>query len=184
MIDFSSVRRLNRTPIFKALSPVTAKGPQTDQGNPTDMGTVRYASHEIQLSVPFHDLDPLQLVWHGNYLKYFDRARFALFSHCGVDLHAYSTSSGYFFPVTRTSTKHIRPLRYRDDFVVRATVREAHIRIVLDFEIRLVKDGTVTTRGRGEQVAVKYPGDELMLQIPPEIENALTLRGTDDADPA
>ena len=142
------------------------------------MGAIRYASHEIQMTVPFHDLDPLQVVWHGNYLKYFDIARFALFDHCGVDLHAYSKTSGFLFPVTRTSTKHIRPLRYRDHFVVRAAVREAHIRIVLDFEIRLADDDTVTTRGRGEQVSVKYPGDELMLQIPPEIENALTISGT------
>jgi len=141
------------------------------------MGAIRYASHEIQMTVPFHDLDPLQVVWHGNYLKYFDIARFALFNHCGVDLHEYSKASGFLFPVTRTSTKHIRPLRYRDCFVVRATVREAHIRIVLDFEIRLADDDTVTTRGRGEQVSVKYPGDELMLQIPLEIENALTISG-------
>lgn len=144
------------------------------------MGRPRFVSHDIEMSVPFHDLDPLQVVWHGNYLKYFDRARFALFDHCGIDLHAYSRSSGFLFPVTRTSTKHIRPLRYRDRFVVHTAVREAHIRIVLDFEIRLVADGTVTTRGRGEQVAVTFPGDELLLQIPPEIENALTLSDTDD----
>lgn len=146
------------------------------------MDTRRYASHEIQMQVPFHDLDPLQMVWHGNYLKYFDQARFALFSHCGVDLHAYSQASGFFFPVTRTSTKYIRPLRYRDQFVVRAAVREAHIRIVLDFEIRRIGDGTVTTRGRSEQVSVKHPGDELMLQIPLDIENALTISEPDDRD--
>jgi acyl-CoA thioester hydrolase len=147
------------------------------------MGAQRFASHEIHMTVPFHDLDPLQIVWHGNYLKYFDCARFAIFNHCGVDLHEYSKTSGFLFPVTRTSTKHILPLRYRDDFIVRAAVREAHIRIVLDFEIRLAEGGTVTTRGRSEQVAVKYPGDELMLQIPPEIENALTISEDDDHGP-
>ena len=146
------------------------------------MGRKRFASHEIEMNVPFHDLDPLQVVWHGNYLKYFDRARFALFDHCGVDLHAYSRISGFLFPVTRTSTKHIRPLRYRDRFVVHTEVREAHIRIVLDFEIRRVGDGTVTTRGRSEQVAVTVPGDELLLQSPSEIENALTLAEADDTD--
>jgi len=150
------------------------------QDTETAMGAIRYASHEIELNVPFHDLDPLQVVWHGNYFKYFDRARFALFNHCGVDLHDYSRTSGFLFPVTRTSTKHILPLRYRDRFMVRTTVREAHIRIVLDFEIRRAGDGIVTTRGRSEQVSVKYPGDELMLQIPPEIENALTISGTGD----
>ena len=147
------------------------------------MGSPRFASHAIEMSVPFHDLDPLQVVWHGNYLKYFDIARFALFDHCGVDLHAYSQRSGFLFPVTRTSTKHIRPLRYRDRFVVHTAVREAHIRIVLDFEIRLAGGDTVTTRGRSEQVAVTFPGDELLLQIPPEIENALTISEAHDTDP-
>ena len=151
--------------------------------NVTTMGAANLASHEIELSVPFHDLDPLQVVWHGNYLKYFDRARFALFDHCGIDLHAYSKTSGFLFPVTRTSTKHILPLRYRDRFIVRSAVREAHIRIVLDFEIRRVDDGLVTTRGRSEQVSVKYPGDELMLQIPLEIENALTVSAANDSHP-
>jgi acyl-CoA thioester hydrolase len=133
-----------------------------------------HQSHTIQLAVAFHDLDPLQVVWHGNYLKYFDQARFALFDHCGIDLHRYSQEHPYLFPVTKTSTKYILPLRYRDEFTVRATVREAHIRIVLEFEIRRVADGAVTTRGTGQQVAVKYPEMELMLQIPAEIEAALT----------
>jgi len=36
-------------------------------------------SCEISLSVPFHDLDPMNMVFHANYLKYFDKARFHLF---------------------------------------------------------------------------------------------------------
>ena len=131
-------------------------------------------SHAIRLVVPFHDLDPLQVVWHGNYLKYFDRARFALFDHCGIDLLAYSQRTNCFFPVTRTSTKHILPLVYGDEILVRARVREAHIRIVLDFEIQRLRDGALTTRGKGEQVAVQHPQMEMLLQIPPEIEAALT----------
>jgi hypothetical protein len=45
---------------------------------------------------------------------------------------------------------------------------------VLDFEIRRLSDGAVTTRGTGQQVAVRYPAMELMLQIPADIEAALT----------
>jgi len=42
-------------------------------------------SCDIRLTVPFHDLDPMNMVWHGNYLKYFDVARFALFDKCGIE---------------------------------------------------------------------------------------------------
>jgi acyl-CoA thioester hydrolase len=46
-------------------------------------------SFEIKIRVPFFDLDPMQIVWHGNYLNYFEMARAALFEHNGVDLYSY-----------------------------------------------------------------------------------------------
>ncbi|MFZ5569452.1 MAG: acyl-CoA thioesterase [Thermodesulfobacteriota bacterium] len=128
---------------------------------------------EIMLAVPFHDLDPLQVVWHGNYFKYFDMARFALLKNCGVDLHAYSLENQIIFPITRTSTKYIIPLRYQDEFSCRATVTEARYKISLDFEIRLVRSNTVCTKGKSEQVAVKMPEMELLFEIPEDIRMAL-----------
>ena len=35
-------------------------------------------SFEVTIRVPFFDLDPMQIVWHGNYLNYFEIARAAL----------------------------------------------------------------------------------------------------------
>jgi acyl-CoA thioester hydrolase len=130
-------------------------------------------SFEITYTVPFHDLDPMQVVWHGNYLKYFDMARFALLRSCGVDLYEYSLTHQMIFPVTRSATKYIVPLRYKDEFLCRATVTEARYKIAMDFEIRLVADNTVCTRGSGEQVAVTLPDNDLQFEIPPDIQRAL-----------
>lgn len=33
-----------------------------------------YHSCEIIHRVPFYDLDPMQIVWHGNYFNYFENA--------------------------------------------------------------------------------------------------------------
>ncbi len=132
-----------------------------------------YKSCEVKMSVPFHDLDPLQVVWHGNYLKYFDIARFALFDSAGIDLHSFQQESEYIFPVIRTSAKYIYPLRHRDEFICKATIVEAHIKIIADFEIKLVSDGRICAKGRGEQVAVKTPEMEMMLEIPDKIRTAL-----------
>ncbi len=133
----------------------------------------------MRRTVPFHDLDPMRMVWHGNYLKYFDMARFALFNEAGVDLYEYSMRTHLFFPVIRTSTKHIAPLQHNDEFICKATVVEAHIRIVLDFELRLVDGGKVCARGQGHQVAVQYPEKEMLLEIPGEIRKALGIRDSD-----
>ncbi len=137
------------------------------------MDSDKYISHEIQLKVPFCDLDPMQMVWHGNYLKYFDVARSELFDTLGIDLLNYFKKTKYLFPITKTSTKHIVSLRYRDEFMCKATVVEAQYKIVVDFKIRLVNNNQICTKGRSEQVAVKYPEMEIMFEIPDDIRKAL-----------
>ena len=130
-------------------------------------------SYEVKLRVPFHDLDPLQIVWHGNYMKYFDMARFGLFKQAGLDLYEYFVNQQMVFPVTRFSSKHIIPLRYDDEFVCKATVVEAVYKIGISFEIRLTANGQLCTRGTSEQVAVKMPEMEMQFEIPSDITTAL-----------
>ena len=128
---------------------------------------------EVKLTVPIYDLDPLHMVWHGNYLKYFDIARTELFISSGVDLFDYFEKTNYLFPITKTSTKHIVSLRYRDEFRCKATCIEAQYKIVIEFKIRLVKNNQICAKGISEQVAVKYPEMEMMFEIPKDIRKAL-----------
>ena len=128
---------------------------------------------EVILTVPFHDLDPLQMVWHGNYLKYFDIARSALFVQGSMDLFDYFKTTNYLFPITKTSTKYISSLRYLDRFKSIAKVVEAQYKIVIDFEIRLVKNNQIYARGRSEQVAIRHPDMEILFEIPGDIRSAL-----------
>ena len=130
-------------------------------------------SYEVKISVPFFDLDPMQIVWHGNYLNYFEIARAALFEHYGVDLYSYYERRKIIFPIIRTSTKHIFPLRHRDEIIIKATLVDVNIKLVVDFEIRKAADGSVCARGRTEQVAVKTPEMETLFSIPEEIRKAL-----------
>lgn len=127
----------------------------------------------IEGRVPFYDLDPAQIVWHGNYLNYFENARQALFAQQGVDFNEYFRRTQYIFPISKTSAKHIYPLRYKDAYICRATLVEARTRIILDFEIRLKDKGRLCTQGRTEQVTVKSPEMKLELYIPEEIRTAM-----------
>ena len=129
--------------------------------------------YEIKMKVAFHDLDPMQVVWHGNYLKYFDVARFGLFAEAGIDLYDYMVNRHYVFPVTRSSTKHVAPLKPFDEFICRATVTEAVYKIGMAFEIRLAADGALCARGNSEQLAVRYPEMEMEFEIPDDIRTAL-----------
>lgn len=125
------------------------------------------------MQVAFHDLDPLHIVWHGNYMKYFDTTRFALFDSVGIDLYRYYQKTNIFFPVTKTSIKYIHPLQYRDDFFCHARVVETHHRIAINFAIRRATDETLCAKARSEQVAVLMPERELELEIPADIRQKL-----------
>jgi acyl-CoA thioester hydrolase len=130
-------------------------------------------SFEVKYIVPFYDLDPMQIVWHGNYLNYFEIARAAMLEHYGVDLYSYYGRSKLLFPIIRTQTKHIFPLRHRDEIIIKATLADAYVKLVVDFEIRLAADGKVCARGRTEQVTVKAPEMETIFSIPEDIRQAL-----------
>jgi acyl-CoA thioester hydrolase len=129
-------------------------------------------STSVRLKVPYYDVDLMQVVWHGHYLKYFEMARQALFREYGLDLQRYMEEKKYVFPVIRSMIKHIRPLRFDDEFVCTAVLKEARVKIVLDFEIKLIADGKVCARGRSEQVALLIPEMEMAFKIPEEIQKA------------
>ncbi len=130
-------------------------------------------SFAVKYTVPFFDLDPMQIVWHGNFLNYFEVARSALFDHYGIDLFSYYERQKIIFPIIRTSTKHIYPLRNRDEIIIKATLVDARVKLVVDFEIRQADDGKICARGRTEQVAVKAPEMEMIFKIPEDIRRAL-----------
>jgi len=127
---------------------------------------------EVKIRVPFFDLDPMQIVWHANYLNYFEVARAALFESNGIDLYTFFEKQQLIFPIIKTSTKHIQPLRHRDEIICKATLVDVRVKIIVDFEIRRADDGKVCARGRTEQVTVKAPEMETIFSVPEEIRNA------------
>jgi acyl-CoA thioester hydrolase len=65
-------------------------------------------------------------------------------------------------------------LRFDDEFICTAVLKEARVKIVLDFEIKLISNGKVCAKGWTEQVAVLLPEMEMVFQIPEEIQKALS----------
>lgn len=133
----------------------------------------RPVSTSVKMQVPYYDVDIMQIVWNGNYFKYFEVARQAFFRERGLDLQTYLREKGYVFPVIRSMIKHIRPLRLEDEFLCTAVLKEARIKIVLDFEIRLLSNGMVCAKGRSEQVALLAQEMEMAYKIPEDVQEAL-----------
>jgi acyl-CoA thioester hydrolase len=133
----------------------------------------RAVSASVRRNVPFYDVDMMRVVWNGHYWKYFEEARQALFTQQGVAPFDEKEGKGWVFPVIRAEVKYIHPLRLEDEFICTATLKEAKVKIVMDFEVTRMADGKVCARGRSEQAAVKVPEMEMAFMIPVEVQNAL-----------
>ena len=133
----------------------------------------RKVEASVRLKVPFHDVDTMQVVWHGHYLKYFEQARQVLAEKSTLDMYTYHETSGFTFPVIRSSIKHVYPLRLGDEFICTVILREAKVKIVMDYEVRLAADLRLCARGRTEQVALRLENFEMELMIPEDVQEAL-----------
>lgn len=121
---------------------------------------------EIVIDVPFHDLDPMEVVWHGNYARYFERVRHALLQ--GVDYdYLQMRDSGYMWPVVDMQIRYVRPARFAQKLRVRAEIVEWETRLKIRYEIRDALSNERLTKGHTIQVAVAVDSGEMCFVCPP-----------------
>lgn len=120
---------------------------------------------EVALSVPFHDVDMMGVVWHGNYFRYFEIAREALLNQFDYGYRQMKTS-GYLWPVVDTRVKYRDVLTFEQNFRVRARIEEFENRLKIAYEIIDAASGKRTTTGYTIQVAVEEKSREMCFVSP------------------
>lgn len=75
------------------------------------------------------------VVYHGNYLAWFEVARTRMFKDVGIS-YKQIEADGFHFPVLEVAIKYHRPALYDDDVVVMAKLAEKPVlRIKIDYEV-------------------------------------------------
>jgi acyl-CoA thioester hydrolase len=132
----------------------------------------------IDVEVPFHDVDAMNVAWHGHYVKYFEIARCALLRRFDYD-YPQMQASGYLWPIVECHLKYIRPALYGQTLRVQATLLEYENRIKIGYRISDIETGERLTKGYTTQVAVDATTRELQFVSPPivfaNIEKACSL---------
>jgi acyl-CoA thioester hydrolase len=111
----------------------------------------------IETEVPFHDVDALQVVWHGHYYKYFELARSALFRSLGIEA-AELRCSEHRLLVIESTCRYLHPLHYGDRIRVTAWISERSERVVVSYLIANLTTGERAARGRTALVPVDDEG--------------------------
>ena len=122
----------------------------------------------IDVEVPFHDVDSMQVAWHGHYVKYFELARCALLRRFDYDYPQMQTS-GYLWPIVECHLKYVRPALYGQKLSVQASLLEYENRIKIAYQIRDIESGERMTKGHTIQVAVDAATRELQFVSPPVV---------------
>ena len=127
---------------------------------------------EHELVIPFFDLDPMQVVWHGHYVKYFELARCDLLQQIGYDYQQMS-DSGYAWPVVDLRIQYVKPLRMGQVIRVQARLRDWEYRLKIDYVISDANSGERVTKGYTTQVAVDLESEEMCLESPQALKTSL-----------
>jgi len=119
-----------------------------------------------RFEVRFNECDPLGIVWHGNYVNYFQEGREAFGKKYNLD-YMEMYHKGFATPIVHLSTDFKRTLQYKDIALVETTLRNTPAaKVIFDYIIRNEKTGELICKGTTTQVFVSGKEMELSLVIP------------------
>ncbi len=130
---------------------------------------------EVRIKIPFHDLDPAGIVWHGNYAKYFEIARCELLQSFGYNYDD-MVASGYGWPVIDLRMRYVQPALFGQEIGIRATLKEWEYRLRIEYLVFDLSNGKRMTKGESIQVAVNLTTREMCLRSPDILFHKLGLQ--------
>ncbi len=126
----------------------------------------------IDITIPYFDVDSMEITWHGNYVKYFEVARCALLDKIGFNYQAMGCTN-YRWPIVDLQVRFIRPTRFGQDVVVTAELIEYENRLKMTYLVHDKKTGQKLTKGHTTQVAVDSQTYELCFVTPEPLLNKI-----------
>ena len=127
---------------------------------------LKQLSERIEINVRFNEADPLGIVWHGHYIRYFEDGREAFGNKYGIGyLDFYERS--IIIPVVNIECSYKRSLRYGDKVIVETTFIPTEA-AKLKFEYRLynTSKGELVATGSSVQVFLDKETSTLQLTNP------------------
>ena len=128
----------------------------------TQLGEPVSVTHKI----PFHDCDPLFVVWHGRYLQYMEAARSALLASRELDVE-HVRAMGYKMFITEARSRYLAPLSYNDEIRVTARFTGATPLIRVSYEVVNLTSGRKSARAFTALATTDFAGN--LLETPDNI---------------
>ena len=122
--------------------------------------------HQTEVTVRFNEADPLGIVWHGHYIRYFEDGREDFGRKYGVsylDFHR----NGLVVPIVSVHCDYKRPLRYGDSIIVETRfIPSAAAKLRFEYNIFDKRKNSVVAIGWSLQVFTDATTFKLQLTMP------------------
>jgi acyl-CoA thioester hydrolase len=120
----------------------------------------------IEFPVRFSEVDSMNVVWHGHYVKYMEEGREDFGRKYGIN-YMFIKSQGYMAPVVKLKCDYKKTLSYDDKVIVETSYIDSDAaKITYAFKIFRASDKELVATGESVQVFLDMDR-ELVLTIPP-----------------
>lgn len=127
-------------------------------------------SLRTEILVRFNEADPLGIVWHGHYIRYFEDGREAFGNQYGIGyLDFYK--KGYIIPVVHVECSFKKSLRYGDTVIIETLYSPCDAaKLLFSYRLYNKKNHQLVATGSSVQVFLDSASSTLQLTNPPFFE--------------
>lgn len=127
---------------------------------------------EMKLTVQFYDLDPMNVVLHGNYLKYLESARCDLLKKIGYD-YDNMRADGVLYPIAKMDLKYIKPCKFNQVLFLETIVEELEPALIIKYNIFDEESGEKVFSAKSMQICVDIKTGESIYSAPEGLKQKL-----------
>ena len=120
---------------------------------------------EVDLIVPFYDIDMLDIAWHGHYCKYLEIARCAMLDKIDYG-YKVMKATGYVWPIVDLQIRFVRPARFEQCIRVAAELVEWEYRMKIKYQISDAESHEILAKAHTIQAAVHAASGEMSFASP------------------
>ena len=128
-------------------------------------------SHVSTFKVAFFDVDSMEVMWHGNYVKYLEMARCELLENLGYNYIAMK-KDGYAFPIVKLDVKYVRPAFFNDVIKVTTTLSECETFLKFHYLIENEK-GEKLSEANTAQAVIEMKSLQTCFEMPDTLKKAI-----------
>ena len=127
----------------------------------------------ITIKIPFFDVDSMDVVWHGNYIKYFEMGRCAFLEEHDLS-YPKLYEMGIGVPIINFEVKYIKPCYFAEEIKLTTTLVPSENMLIFKYLITDLKTGEKLCKAQSRQMAVDMKTKEGLFYLPEVLMNLMT----------